>query len=124
MKRALFPLLLAALLAQPALAHDDHGKPRWGGVVADAEIFQAELVIKNGQAKVYLSLHADMLPAQGSSGKLTLLGGGKKEELELKQVTDSALGAATSFKSGKGVKAVAVITMPGKGTGNMRFQLK
>ncbi len=124
MKRVLFPLLLAALLAQPALAHDDHGKPHWGGVVADAEVFQAELVIKNGQAKLYLSLHADMLPAQGASGKLTLLGGGKKEELELKQVADSVLGAATSFKSGKGVKAVAVITVPGKGTGNMRFQLK
>ena len=124
MKRALFPLLLAALLAQPALAHDAHGKPRWGGVVADTEIFQAELVIKDGQAKIYLSLHADMLPAQGASGKLTLLGGGKKEELELKQVADSALGAATSIKSGKGVKAVAVITMPGKGTGNMRFTIK
>jgi len=124
MKRALFPLLLAALLAQPALAHDAHGKPRWGGVVADAEIFQAELVIKDGQAKIYLSLHADMLPAQGASGKLTLLGGGKKEELELKQVADSALGATTSIRSGKGVKAVAVITMPGKGTGNMRFTIK
>jgi hypothetical protein len=124
MKRALFPLILTALLAQPVFAHDEHGKPHWGGVVADAEIFQAELVIKNGQAKIYLSVHADMLPAQGSSGKLTLLSGGKKEELELKQVADSALGAATSFKSGKGVKAVAVITVPGKGTGNMRFQLK
>jgi len=124
MKRTLLPFLLAALLVQPVLAHEDHGKPRWGGVVADADIFQAELVIKNGQAKIYLSQHADMLPAKGSSGKLTLLGNGKKEVLELKQVADSALGAATSFKSAKGLKAVALITIPEVGTGNMRFQLK
>lgn len=124
MKRAILPLLFAVLTTQPVFAHDDHGKPHWGGVVADAEIFQAELVIKNGQAKLYLSVHADMLPVQGATGKLTLLSGGKKEELELKQVSDSALGAATAFKSGKGVKAVAVVTVPGKGTGNMRFQLK
>lgn len=124
MKRAFFPLLLTAMLAMPAFAHDDHGKPRWGGVVADAEIFQAELVIKDGLAKVYLSVHADMLPAQGATGKLTLLAGGKKEELELKQVSDSALGASTTLKSSRGVKAVAVITVPGKGVGNMRFAFK
>lgn len=124
MKLAILPFLFAALVSQPVFAHDEHGKPRWGGVVADADIFQAELVIKNGQAKIHLSVHADMLPAQGASGKLTLLGGGKKEELVLKQVADSAVGAATSFTSGKGVKAVAVITVPGKGTGNMRFHLK
>jgi hypothetical protein len=124
MKRTILPLLFSALLAQPVFAHDGHGKPHWGGVVADAEIFQAELVIQDGQAKLYLSLHADMLPVQGATGKLTLLSGHKKEELELKQVAYSVLGATTSFKSSKGVKAVAVVTMPGKGTGNMHFQMK
>jgi hypothetical protein len=133
MKRALFSLpifpaifliLLAALLAQPVLAHDDHGKPQWGGVVADAGDFQAELVIKGGQAKIYLSLHTDMLPSQGASGKLTLLAGGKKEELVLQPVSDSALGAKTALASGKGAKAVAVIQLPGKAPATLRFAVK
>lgn len=124
MKPMLSALLLAACLAPPALAHDDHGKPRWGGVVADAGEFQAELVIKSGQAKIYLSHHADQLPSQGASGKLTLLAGGKKEELVLKPVSDSALGAATSLKSGKGVKAVAVIQLPGQPPATLRYSLK
>lgn len=124
MKPMLSILLLATSLAQPVLAHDDHGKPRWGGVVADAGEFQAELVIRSGQAKIYLSRHADMLPSQGASGKLTLLAGGKKEELVLKPVSDSALGAATALKSGKGVKAVAVLQLPGQPLTTLRYSLK
>jgi len=124
MRPMLSALLLAAFLAQPALAHEDHGKPRWGGVVADAGEFQAELVIKAGQAKIYLTHHADMLPSQGASGKLTLLVGGRKEELVLKPVSDSALGAATTLKSGKGVKAVAVLQLPGRPVATLRYTLK
>ena len=124
MKRAILPILLAAFLIQPAFAHDAHGVPQWGGVVTDAGEFQAELVIKAGQAKIYLSRHADMLPSQGASGKLTLLAGGKKHELVLQPVSDSALGAATTLKSGKGVKAVAVIEMPGQAPATLRFVLK
>lgn len=128
MKHTLYPLLLVALLAQPvyqsALAHDAHGKPRWGGVVADAGEFQAELVIKAGQAKIYLTQHADQLPSQGAGGKLTLLAGGKKEELTLAPVSDSALGATTTLKTGTGVKAVAVIQLPGQAPATLRFVLK
>lgn len=118
------PLLIATLLGQPALAHDDHGKPRWGGVVADAGEFQAELVIQNGQVKIYLSDHAAMLPAQGASGKLTLLVGGKKEELALAQVSDSALGAATGIRSARGAKAVAIIRLPGREPATLRFAFR
>lgn len=125
MKRTLLPLLFAAALLSPSVqAHDAHGMPQWGGVVADAGEFQAELVIKAGQAKIYLSRHADMLPSQGASGKLTLLAGGKKQELVLQPVSDSALGAATTLKSAKGVKAVAIIEMPGQAPATLRYSLK
>jgi hypothetical protein len=125
MKPALHAWLVTFfLLATPALAHDDHGKPRWGGVVSDAGDFQAELVLKGGQAKLYLSRHADMLPAQGASGKLTLLVGADKEEMLLKPVSDSALGAETKLKPGKGAKAVAVIQLPGQPPATLRFAVK
>jgi len=125
MKRALLAWLVPCfLLAPPALAHDDHGKPRWGGVVSDAGEFQVELVLKGGQAKLYLSRHADQLPAQGASGKLTLLVGADKEELLLKPVSDSALGAETRLKPGKGTKAVAVIQLPGQPAATLRFAVK
>jgi hypothetical protein len=124
MKRYFLPLLFATLLSPLAQAHDAHGMPQWGGVVADAGEFQAELVIKSGQAKIYLSRHADMLPSQGASGKLTLLAGGKKHELVLQPVSDSALGAATTLKSAKGVKAVAIIEMPGQAPATLRYSLK
>ncbi|MFN3593321.1 MAG: hypothetical protein ACK4TK_01390 [Thiobacillaceae bacterium] len=124
MKHLIILHFLFVFLSLPAQAHDDHGKPRWGGVVADAGEFQAELVIKAGQAKLYLSDHADMLPSQGGSGRLTLLAGGQKEELELKPVSDSALGAATTLKTARGVKAVAVIRLPGRPPAILRFTLK
>jgi hypothetical protein len=124
MKHTLCLLALTAMLGQPVYAHDAHGVPQWGGVVADAGEFQAELVIKAGQAKVYLSRHADMLPSQGASGRLTLLAGGKKHELVLQPVSDSALGATTTLTSGKGVKAVAVLQLPGQSPATLRFVMK
>lgn len=124
MKRHLLPLLLAVLLAQPVLAHDDHGKPQWDGVVSDAGDFQVEMVAKGNQVKLYLSHHMDQLPSQGASGKLTLLVGGNKEELLLKPVSDSALGAETKLKAGRGTKAVAVIQLPGQQPAILRFTLK
>jgi hypothetical protein len=124
MKRHLLPLLLATLLAQPVMAHDDHGKPQWGGVVGDAGDFQVEMVVKGNQIKLYLSHHADQMPSQGASGKLTLLAGGKKEELVLQPVSDSALGAQTTLKAGRDTKAIAVIQIPGQQPAILRFSLK
>lgn len=121
MKHLFLSALMATLLAQPVLAHDSHGQPKWGGAVGDAGLFQAELVIDKGEAKVYLSLHADMLPAEGASGKLTLLSGKDKEELQLQPVSYGALGAPTRIRPGKDVKGVATITLPAKGTGTVRF---
>jgi hypothetical protein len=124
MQHPILTLFLSLFLSLPLQAHDDHGKPRWGGVVADAGEFQAELVLRGGQVKLYLSDHAAMLPSQGGSGKLTLLAGGRKEEIELKPVSDSALGGMTTLKSAKGVKAVAVIHLPGRPPATLRFAFK
>lgn len=127
MKPKLWTALLfaASLAAAPLHAHEDHGKPRWGGVVADAGHFQAELVAaRNGEIKIYLSDHAAQLPSQGARGRLTLLVGGQKEELVLRPVSDSALGATSQLRPGRGARAVAVIEIPGKETATLRFVLR
>lgn len=125
MMRALYTLFFASLLTFAAHAHDDHGKPQWGGVVADAGPYQVELVAaRGGEIKLYLSDHGAQLPSQGGSGRLTLLAGGKKEELVLKPVSDSALGAQSALRPGRGARAVAVIQLPGKETATLRFVLK
>lgn len=125
MMRTLYTLLLSGLLAFAAHAHDDHGKPQWGGVVADAGPYQVELVAaRNGEIKLYLSDHGAQLPSQGGSGRLTVLFGGKKEELALKPVSDSALGAVSTLRPGRGARAVAVIELPGHKPASLRFVLK
>lgn len=126
MIRALLPMLFAALLTLPAAhGHEDHGKPRWGGVVADAGPFQVELVAaRDGRLKLHLSDHAAQVPSQGASGRLTVLAGGKKEELVLKPVSDSALGATSKLKPGRGARAVAIIKLPGQEAATLRFVLK
>jgi hypothetical protein len=125
MMRTLYALLLTGLLAFAAQAHDDHGKPQWGGVVADAGPYQVELVAaRNGEIKLYLTDHGAQLPSQGGSGRLTVLVGGKKEELALKPVSDSALGATSTLRPGRGARAVAVIELPGHKPATLRFVLK
>jgi len=126
MIRTLLPMMFAALLTLPAAhAHDDHGKPQWGGVVADAGPFQVELVVaRDGQIKLHLSDHAAQVPSQGASGRLTLLSAGKKEELVLKPVSDSALGATSKLKPGRGARAVAIIQLPGQEPATLRFVIR
>ncbi len=125
MKTWIAALFSVLVFASPASAHDDHGKPRWGGVVADAGPFQAELVAaRNGEIKIYLSDHAAQLPSQGASGRLTLLVGGQKEELVLRPVSDSALGAMSQLRPGRGARAVAVIQLPGQSPATLRFVLR
>jgi hypothetical protein len=42
-----------ASLVFTAQAHDTHGKPQYGGIVAEAASFQAELVIKQTEVIIY-----------------------------------------------------------------------
>lgn len=125
MNQLAVPFALTLLLASGQVwAHSDHLKPQFGGVTADAESFQVELVFKGAQAMLYLTEHGAPVESTGASGKLTVLSGKDKEEVVLAPNGYQTLGAKLNSKPIKGAKAVASITVPSRGTGNVRFNLK
>lgn len=123
--RILQALPLVLLLgAAPLQAHEGHLKPMYGGITADAEIFQVELVMKGHQATLHVTEHGVPVETSNASGKLTVLSGKDKQEATLKPNGYQSVGATLKAKPAKGAKFVAVIEVPGKGTGNVRFTLK
>jgi hypothetical protein len=119
------PFALSLLVAAgPAWSHADHLKAQFGGVTADAEAFQVELVMKGTQATLYLTEHGAPVDATGAGGKLTVLSGKNKEEATLAPNGYQSLGANLKTRPAKGAKAVATIDVPGKGAGSVRFTLK
>ena len=94
-------LVVALSLFSPTLfAHAEHGQAQYGGVVAEAGEAQFELVAKDGKFIVFLSNHGQPLASKGASGKLTILDGAKKTELELKAAGENRLEVAGSAASG------------------------
>lgn len=110
-----------ALAAGEHQAGDDH-KPRHGGIVAPTRAMDFELVAKPTAIHLYLRDHGKPMDVAKATGKLTLLTGAEKQEVELKPAGDK-LEATGSFKVGPGTKAVAVVTVAGKPT-TARFALK
>ena len=122
---AVLPLLLGlAITAGSAHAHQDHLKPMYGGVTADAELFQVELVFKGAQATLHVTEHGAPVEMTNATGKLTLLSGKKREEVVLSPNGFQSMGAKLKAKPVSGARAVAVIDVPSKGTGTVRFMLK
>jgi len=119
------PLALCLLLnAGQVWAHADHLKPEFGGITAEAEVFQVELVVKGAQIILYLSEHGAPVETAGASGKLLLLAGKAKEEVALTPSGFQTLSAKLKARPAKGVKAVATISVPGRDVGTARFTLK
>jgi len=125
MKKLALPFALSLMLAAgQAWAHADHLKPQFGGITADADSFQVELVVKGPQITLYLTEHGAPVESAGASGKLIVLSGKVKEEVALTPNGYQSLGAKLKAKPAKGTKAVATITAPGRDTGTVRFTLK
>jgi hypothetical protein len=125
MKTIAFPLAFSLLLAAGQVrAHADHLKPQFGGVTADADSFQVELVVKSAEVKLYLSEHGAPVESAGASGKLIVLSGKDREEVALAPSGYQTLGAILKARPAKGAKAVATITVPGREAGTVRFTLK
>lgn len=117
-------ILTAAMIAvaAPAVhAHAEHGQPQYGGIYGEAGSFQAELLIKDTQATIYLSNHGEPVSAKGATGKLTILGADGKSEVELKPAADNQLAATLKTRPAKGTKIVATVTMEGKSAASIRY---
>jgi|GEM_PF-1109310 len=118
--------LSAALLfnTAPAGAHEGHLKPMYGGVTADAQLFQVELVFKGKDATLHVTEHGAPVESTGATGKLTVHSGNAKEDVVLTPNGYQSLGGKLKNKPARGAKATASLTIPGKGTGEVSFTVK
>lgn len=125
MHKFTLPLILSLLFSTGQVwAHADHLKPQFGGITADADAFQVELVTKGNQVTLYLSEHGAPVESAGASGKLIVLSGKSKEEAVLTPSGFQTLAAKLKTRPAKGAKLVATIIVPGRDTGSVRFTLK
>jgi hypothetical protein len=117
--------LSSAFTSTIVLAHAEHGKPQYGGVVGEAGDFQVELVVKADTMTMYITDHGKALSAKGAAAKVTLLVGATKSEANLTAAADGkTLEAKGAYKVAKGTKAVAVVTLAGKPAKTVRFEWK
>lgn len=117
-------LACATLAGTTALAHDDHSKPQYGGVVAEAGTFQGELVAGPKGPTLYLTDHGKPVPTAGASGKLVVLAGGQRSDLALSPAGDNRLAPAQPMPLPKGARAVATVSLKDGRSGALRFEVK
>lgn len=118
-------LLIAACLAvaaTTALATGDHA-PKHGGIVVDTKALDFEIVAKPDVIHVYVSDHGKAVKLDGAKGKVTLLNGSEKTEVDLAPAGDK-LEAKGTFKVAKGTKGIASVTLAGKSAATARFEVK
>ena len=123
MKKALIALMMgaAALGTNPAFGHG--AKPQHGGVVASANDLSYELVADGTGATIYVIDHDKPADTSGMGGKLTVLNGPDKSEVDLKPAGGNKL-EAKSVRLDKGAKAVASLKGANGKVTTVRFSLK
>ena len=118
-------LIAAVLLATGtvAMAHDADHAPKHGGIVVDTKALDFEIVARPDTLQVYVGDHGKPVKLDGAKGKVTLLNGAEKTEVELAPAGDR-LEAKGSFKVAKGTKGIASVTLAGKPAATARFEVK
>jgi hypothetical protein len=118
-------LTLAAVLlvsGGAAMAGGDH-TARHGGIVVETRALDFEIVAKPDSIQVYLADHGKPVKLDGAKGKVTLLNGTEKTELDL-AVAGDRLEAKGAFKVQKGTRGVVSVTLAGKPGTVARFEVK
>ncbi len=114
---------LAATPSAFAAGSHDHS-PKFGGIVAEGKAFDAELVAKSDLITVHVSDHGKPLATKGAKGKITMLTGADKTEVELMPAGESRMEAKGKFNVSAGTKAIIEITPEGKKPSTLRFAIK
>lgn len=122
MKYVVSSILIAAALAAPALAADDHA-PKHGGVVVETKVGDMELVARPDAIVIHVSDHGKPMKLTSASGKITVFNGSEKTEAPVTLAGDR-LEAKGSFKVGAGAKVLAEVAINGKPAVAARFTLK
>lgn len=115
--------VLIALASANVHAHEDHGKPQHGGIVAEGGHVQAELVASPTKLTIYLTDHGKAVNSKGWKAKLTILKDKTKTEALAVPTTESKLEVTGSFPIAKGVRVVGVVTSPDGKAASLRWAL-
>lgn len=121
-----FTTLLAAAaigLSGAAFAQkSDHGA-KHGGIFVETKALDFEVLAKQDMVQVYVGEHGKTVKLDGAKGKVTLLNGTEKTEVDLVPVGDR-LEAKGSFKVAKGTKGIVNVSLAGKPAATARFEVK
>lgn len=106
--------LSALLTAVPASAHEDHGKAVHGGIVAEAGHAQFEILPSNGSGSigVLVTSHGAPVATADATGKMTVLAGSSKTEIELKPAGENRLAGQGNLPAG--AKLLLSVSWPGQ----------
>ena len=117
--------IIAAAIAVLSFSVFAHGElvSKHGGQVVEISDMQFEIVAKTDQILIYVTDHGKVIDIKGATAKLTLLSGKDKTEVPMIFAGENKLEAIGSFTVGKGVKAVALVTVGSKTT-SVRWTLK
>ncbi len=125
LKSILIATLFCSSFATGVFAAGNHDHTaKHGGIVAEGKEFDAELVAKPDLITVHIGDHGKPLSTKGARGKITLLSGSEKTDAELTPAGDSRMEAKGKFNVNKGTKVVIVVTLEGKRSGTVRFEMK
>lgn len=113
---------IVALGSAVAFAKDDH-TAKHGGIFVETKALDFEIVAKPDLIQVYVGDHGKPVKLDGAKGKVTLLNGSEKTDVELTPAGDK-LEAKGSFKVAKGTKGIASVTLAGKSAATARFEMK
>ena len=116
-------LFVCATGTAHAAGGHDH-TPKHGGVVAEANDLDFELVARPDRLTLHVRDPGKALPTQGAAARLTLLAGTERSEAVLVPAGGDRMEAQGTFKLGPGTKVVAAVTLPGRKPTNVRFVLK
>lgn len=124
------PVMLAAMTFAGAIyAADNHGhdhdhKPLKGGIVAEANDVNFELVAKSDSLTIFVTDHGKPVMTKGAKASATIYSGSEKLAVNLEASGDNQLVATGSFKTGVGVRVAALVTLPSKPEAKLNFRLK
>ena len=118
-------VLVAAVIAvgAPAFAQKDVHGPKHRGIFVETKALDFEIVAKPDTIQVYVADHGKPVKLDGAKGKVTLLNGSEKSDVELVPAGDK-LEAKGAFKVAKGTKGIASVTLAGKPAATARFEVK
>ena len=111
-----------SLGATQVLAHAEHGQPQHGGIHAEAGEAQFEIVARDGKLIVYVTSHGAPLDTAGASGKLTVLAGTAKSDIDLKPAGGNLMQGVGSVPGG--AKLLVNVQLAGKKALQARAAMK